>query len=193
MTDLMGQTGSSGKARCAARCGASGKRCNAAGGPVWPIGDRVFRHSGQRCASLLMLGITALGAPCRNAGKPGEMSHYCRPLVLWVTQFTFGDCRETGRKPRDRNKNSQEFKGRAWPTVPTPALTGSGSKGRRAGATHAPHRPLSSLSELPWLRGEGLTERTTTVKSQSEWREGRRPLDKLIFDNMLSLRQHEIN
>ena len=79
---LMVQLGSSGKARCAARCGASGKRRNAAGGPIWTTEGRVFRPSGQRCTSLMMPGITALGAPCRKAGKPGEKGHYYLPLVL---------------------------------------------------------------------------------------------------------------
>ncbi len=32
---LMVQIGSLGKARCEARCGASGKRRNAADGPIW--------------------------------------------------------------------------------------------------------------------------------------------------------------
>ena len=76
MIHLMGQIGATGKERCAGRCGASDKRRDAAGGPIWPTGGRGFRPSGQRCTSLMMLGITALGAPCRKAGKPGEMDHY---------------------------------------------------------------------------------------------------------------------
>jgi hypothetical protein len=38
----MGQIGSTGKARRAARCGASGKRRNAAGGPICPTEGRLL-------------------------------------------------------------------------------------------------------------------------------------------------------
>ena len=79
MTPLMVQIGSPGKARRDA-----GHRASAAtqsGGPIWTTEGRVFRPSGQRCTSLMMPGITALGAPCRKAGKPGEKGHYCLPLV----------------------------------------------------------------------------------------------------------------
>ena len=76
MTHLMGQIGSSGKERCAVRCGVSDKRRDAPGGPIWPTEGRVLRLSGRRCASLMIPGITALGAPCRQTGEPGEMGHY---------------------------------------------------------------------------------------------------------------------
>ncbi len=42
---LMVQIGSLGKARCAARCGASGKRRNVADGPIWTTEGRVFTPS----------------------------------------------------------------------------------------------------------------------------------------------------
>ena len=64
----MVQTGSTGKARCAARCGASGKRRNVAGGPIRPTEGRVFRPPGQRCTSFMMLDITALGWHRTTAG-----------------------------------------------------------------------------------------------------------------------------
>ena len=85
MADLMAQIGWSGKKRCAVRCGVSGKRRDAAGGPIWTTEGRFFRPSGLRCASLMMRGITALGAPCRKAGKTGEMGHSCLSLVSPVT------------------------------------------------------------------------------------------------------------
>ena len=87
-THLMVQIGSSGKARCAAQCRTSGKRRNAVGGPMWPTEVRVFRLSGQRCASLMMPGITALRAPCRKAGKRGEIGRYWLPLVLPTSRLT---------------------------------------------------------------------------------------------------------
>ncbi len=39
---LMVQIGPFGKARCEARCSASGKRRNVAGGPIWTTEGRVF-------------------------------------------------------------------------------------------------------------------------------------------------------
>ena len=81
MTHFMGQTGLSGKERCAVRCGVSDKRRDAPGGPVWPTEGQVLRPSGQRCAALVMPGITALDAPCRKTAEPGEMSHYLCTLV----------------------------------------------------------------------------------------------------------------
>ena len=63
------------------RCGVPDKHRDAPGGPVWPTEGQALRLSGQRCASLMMLGITVLGAPCRKAGEPGEMGHYPCTLV----------------------------------------------------------------------------------------------------------------
>ena len=82
MTHFMGQTGSSGKERCAARCGVSGKHRDAPGGSVCPTEGQVLWPSGLRCASLMMPGITVLGAPCRKTAEPGEMGHYLCTLVL---------------------------------------------------------------------------------------------------------------
>jgi hypothetical protein len=48
----MGQIGSTGKARRAARCGASGKRRNAAGGPICPTEGRLLLRRGR--VALLM-------------------------------------------------------------------------------------------------------------------------------------------
>ncbi len=81
MTRFMGQTGSSGKERCAVRCGVSVKHRDAPGGLVWPTEGQVLRPSGQRCAALVMPSITALGAPCRKAAEPGETGHYPCTLV----------------------------------------------------------------------------------------------------------------
>ncbi len=83
MTRFMGQTGLSGKQRCAVRCRVSDKHRDAPGGPVW--------RSGQRCSSLMMPGITALGAPCRKTGEPGEMGHYLCTLVLACRRRLFAD------------------------------------------------------------------------------------------------------
>ena len=80
MTHLMVQIGSSGKARCAA----PGHRASATTRPAGRYGPPEAGFSGlpdSVAASLMMAGITALGAPCRKAGKSGEMSHYYLPLV----------------------------------------------------------------------------------------------------------------
>ena len=82
MTHLMVQIGSSGKARCAERCG---HRASAATRPAGRYDPPEAGFSGlpdSAAASLMMPGITALGAPCRKAGKPGEMCQYYLPLVL---------------------------------------------------------------------------------------------------------------
>jgi hypothetical protein len=81
MTHFMGQTGLSGKERCAVRCGVSDKHRDVPGGPVWSNEGQVLRTSGQRCASFVMPGIAALGAPCRKSGEPGEMDRYLCNLV----------------------------------------------------------------------------------------------------------------
>ena len=68
----MGQAGLSGKACRAARCGASGKRQNAAGGPARPTGGRVLLPRGLRCVPYPMPRIALRTAPCHGTGEPGQ-------------------------------------------------------------------------------------------------------------------------
>ncbi len=70
----MGQSGSFGQARRAARCGSSGKRCNAADEPLWPTEGRVLLSRG-RVALLIRCPAShfeALLTPGQN--NPGQMT-----------------------------------------------------------------------------------------------------------------------
>ena len=59
----MVQIGSFGKARCEARCGASGKRRNAADAPIWTTEGRVFKPSDCVTVHLWSATTTARTVP----------------------------------------------------------------------------------------------------------------------------------
>jgi len=70
-----------GQARRAARCGASGKCRNAAGGLIWPTEGRVFASAGRRYGPLVVTQTTAWTVPGQQTRKPGQMiQHKQTPL-----------------------------------------------------------------------------------------------------------------
>ena len=68
----MGRISPLGQARRAARCGASGKRRNAADGLIRPTEGRVFAPAGRVAAPLWTVQSTARTAPCQQTQKPGQ-------------------------------------------------------------------------------------------------------------------------
>ena len=83
----MDQIDSSGKACRAARCGASGKRQNVAGGPIRPTAGRVLLFRGLRCVAYPMPRIALRNAPCHETAEPGESDS---GLIEWAQEVGQG-------------------------------------------------------------------------------------------------------
>ena len=61
------------KARCAARCGASGKHRNVGDGLIWPTEGRFFEPPEQRLSPLVVSRTMARRGPCQQTRKTGQM------------------------------------------------------------------------------------------------------------------------
>jgi len=81
LNHLMAPNQFTGQARREARCGASGKRCNAAGGLIWPTEGRVFAPAGRCYGPLVVTQTTAWTVPGQQTRKPGQViQHKQNPL-----------------------------------------------------------------------------------------------------------------
>jgi len=72
----MTQNSSSRKAVSAARCGASGKLANAAGGLFWVTGGRICEIAGHRYSPLVVVKTSAWPVPCQQTRKSGQTFPY---------------------------------------------------------------------------------------------------------------------
>ena len=61
------------KERCAAQCGASGKRRNAGDGLIWPTEGRFFGPPDGVVLHLWSAKTTARSTPCQQTRKSGQM------------------------------------------------------------------------------------------------------------------------
>ena len=61
------------KERCAAQCGASGKRRNAGDGLIWPTEGRFFEPPDGVVLHLWSAKTTARSTPCQQTRKSGQM------------------------------------------------------------------------------------------------------------------------
>jgi hypothetical protein len=75
MTCLMESNLFSWQARCAARCGVSGKRRNAPDGQIWPTEGRFLALAGRRHAQLVVNQTTALSMPSQQTREIGQTGH----------------------------------------------------------------------------------------------------------------------
>lgn len=69
----MKQIRSSGKAASEARCRASGKLANAAGGLIWFTEGLIYALTGRRHTPLVAIRTTARRVPSRQTRKSGQM------------------------------------------------------------------------------------------------------------------------
>ena len=81
MTHLMARGGPPDRRGSQRDAGASGKRRNAAGGPPRATAGRVCLTARGVAPRLRYASTAARNAPDGRTSKPGQMSHYQRPLV----------------------------------------------------------------------------------------------------------------
>ncbi|MGJ8531940.1 MAG: hypothetical protein ACSHYC_07135 [Alphaproteobacteria bacterium] len=72
----MTQNRSSRKAVSAARCGASGKLANAAGGLFWGTEGWICEIAGHRYSPLVVVKTTTWPVPCQQTRKSGQTFPY---------------------------------------------------------------------------------------------------------------------
>ncbi len=87
---LMVQIGSFGEARCEARCGASGKRCNVADGPIWTTEGRVFTPSD--CVTAHLWSARPRREPCLASRRenPVKLIPYEREAIYFPVRLVAG-------------------------------------------------------------------------------------------------------
>jgi hypothetical protein len=76
----MGQISPLGAARREARCGASGKRRNAADGLIWPAAGRVFASAGLRYGPLV--DTSPRRDPCLASSRENSVKLILSELIL---------------------------------------------------------------------------------------------------------------